>query len=129
MSNYSLIIGQIDGINGIDWIEGPSSLPIIIPQKKKGRKSKNDKLLELEEQERINKEKRFPTLNQKIFEVVKINKMDYYYDADFNILYDEFISPVGFKQNMDTKDFIFYQNTKDIIEQIKLDKLVMNKFT
>lgn len=72
----------------------------IIPlKKKKGRKSKKTKQLELEEMER-NKVpvKLFPTLAEKIYDVVEIDGKEYFLDNEFGILYDDKINQVGIKK-------------------------------
>jgi hypothetical protein len=79
--------------NNNDKIE----LPI---KKKKGRKSKQTKILELEEMEK-NKVpiKLFPTLNEKIFDVINIDCKEYYLDSDFGIIYNDEINQIGIKKN------------------------------
>jgi hypothetical protein len=81
-------------------------LPI---KKKKGRKSKQTKLLEQEELER-NKIpiKLFPTLNEKIFDVVEIDGVEYFLDTDFGILYNDEIKQIGIKKN---NKYIMYCET------------------
>lgn len=78
-------------------------------KKKKGRKSKKDKLLELELLEK-NKVpiKLFPNLNEKIFDVIKIKEKEYFFDTDFCILYDENINQVGFKKDKKDNKYIMY---------------------
>jgi hypothetical protein len=69
-------------------------------KKKKGRKSKQTKILELEEMEK-NKVpiKLFPTLNEKIFDVINIDCKEYYLDTDFGIIYNDEINQIGIKKN------------------------------
>ena len=90
-------------------------------KKKKGRKSKQTKLLELEEFER-NKVpvKLFPMLNEKIFDLVEINGKEYFLDTDFSILYDEKIKQVGIKKN---NEYIMYSEREilSLNEQVKAD--------
>ena len=93
-------------------------LPI---KKKKGRKSKQTKILEQEELER-NKIpiKLFPTLNEKIFDVVKIDGVEYYLDTDFGILYNDEVKQIGIKKN---DKYIMYDDTNitKIIQQLELE--------
>ena len=86
-------------------------LPI---KKKKGRKSKQTKILEQEEIER-NKVpiKLFPNLKEKIFDVIKINDDEYFLDTDFGIIYNNEIKQIGIKKN---DKYIFYS-------EIDIDKL------
>jgi hypothetical protein len=99
-------------LNKIDEIE----IPI---KKKKGRKSKKMKLLELEELER-KKEPiiLFPTLNEKIFDIIEINEKEYFFDSDFNIIYDDTVTQVGIKKN---NKYILYSEFNKINEQIEID--------
>ena len=97
---------------------------IILPiKKKKGRKSKKDKQLELEAFER-NKvpPKLFPNLNEKIFDVIEIGSKEYFLDPNFDIIYDDGINQVGIKRK---GEYILYDNFNidiDKIEtQLKLD--------
>ncbi len=73
---------------------------VILPLKKKGRKSKQTKLLELEELEK-NKipVKLFPTLNEKIFDLVELDGKEYFLDLDFGTLYNNEIMLIGIKKN------------------------------
>lgn len=95
---------------------------VILPiKKKKGRKSKKDKQLELEALER-NKvpPKLFPNLNEKIFDVIEIKGKEYFLDTNFNIIYDEETNQVGIKRK---DEYIIYSNFGiDKIEtQLELD--------
>ncbi len=95
---------------------------VVLPvKKKKGRKSKQTKLLELEEIEK-NKvpEKLFPTLNEKIFDLVEIDKKEYYLDTDFGIIYNEEIKQIGIKKN---DKYILYSESEydNINKQIESD--------
>ena len=97
---------------------------IILPiKKKKGRKSKKDKQLELEALEK-NKvpPKLFPNLNEKIFDVIEIKSREYFLDTNFGIIYDDEINQVGIKRK---DEYIMYSNFNidiDKIEtQLKLD--------
>jgi len=93
-------------------------LPI---KKKKGRKSKQTKILEQKEIER-NKVpiKLFPTLNEKIFDVVKIDKVEYFLDTDFGILYNNEVKQIGIKKN---NKYIMYDDTNitKLVQQLELD--------
>lgn len=97
---------------------------VILPiKKKKGRKSKKDKQLELEALER-NKvpPKLFPNLNEKIFDVIEIGGKEYFLDPDFGIIHDENTNQVGIKRK---SEYILYSKFNidiDKIEsQLKLD--------
>ena len=91
-------------------------LPI---KKKKGRKSKQTKILEQEEMER-NKVpiKLFPTLNEKIFDVVEIDGVEYFLDTDFGILYNDEVKQIGIKKN---NKYIMYDETNitKLIQQLE----------
>ena len=91
---------------------------IILPiKKKKGRKSKKDKQLELEALER-NKvpPKLFPNLNEKIFDVIKIKGAEYFLDTYFGIIYDREINQVGIKRK---NEYILYDNFNIDINKIE----------
>ena len=95
---------------------------IILPiKKKKGRKSKKDKQLELEALER-NKvpPKLFPNLNEKIFDVIEIKGAEYFLDTYFGIIYDREINQVGIKRK---NEYILYDNFNidKIKTQLELD--------
>ena len=95
---------------------------IILPlKKKKGRKSKKDKQLELEALEK-NKvaPKLFPNLNEKIFDVIEIKGKEYFFDENFGIIYDEEANQVGIKRD---NKYIIYDEVEinKIVDQIKLD--------
>ena len=98
-------------------------------KKKKGRKSKKNKELELSQEKQVVKARRFPKLSEKIFDVLKINNIEYYYDTDFNLLLDATVEPVGFKYD---KKFVFYSEINDTIYQIKKDdeevKLIISNY-
>lgn len=96
--------------------DGPEiQLPI---KKKKGRKSKKDKLLEIQNAKPPEPIKVFPTLNEKIFDVVEIGGKEYFYDSDFNKLLDSNVNYIGYKLN---GKFIFYDNINDDNEYLKND--------
>lgn len=93
-------------------------LPI---KKKKGRKSKQTKILEQEELERTKVPiKLFPTLNEKIFDVVEIDGIEYFLDSDFGILYNEEVKQIGIKKN---NKYIMYNETDitKLNEQLESD--------
>lgn len=100
-------------------------LPI---KKKKGRKSKLTKLLEQEELER-NKIpiKLFPTLNEKIFDVVEIDGVEYFLDSDFGILYNDEIKQIGIKKN---NKYIMYDeiDITNLNQQLETDNKEISKF-
>lgn len=89
---------------------------IILPiKKKKGRKSKKEKMLEQEALEK-NKvpPKLFPNLNEKIFDLVEIKGKEYFLDSDFGIVYDSNVNPVGIKK--DNKYLLYADFELDNIE-------------
>lgn len=101
---------------------------IILPiKKKKGRKSKKDKQLELEAIER-NKVplKLFPLLNEKIFDVIEIKGSEYFFDSDFRIIYDENINQVGIRRD---EKYIIYADfgIDKIEEQMKFDDEIVKQ--
>jgi hypothetical protein len=101
--------------------QDPNSNEIIIElpiKKKKGRKSKKIKQLEFEQEKQAEPVRRFPKLSEKIFDVLKINGTEYFYDKDFNLLLDSNVIPVGFKHD---KKFVFYSETMDHINMVKKD--------
>ena len=73
-------------------------------------------MLEQEEKEK-NKipVKLFPTLNEKIFDVVEIDGVEYFLDTDFGILYNSDVKQIGIKKN---DKYLMY----DEIEIIKLNQ-------
>ena len=100
-------------------------IDITVPvKKKKGRKSKKTKLLELEQAKTVIPVRLFPILNEKIFDVVKINGDEYFYDADFNILLDKKVVPIGLKLN---SKYIFYSDTLINIKQVQNDNHEVKK--
>lgn len=101
--------------NNSDNNETIIEIPI---KKKKGRKSKKIKELELGQEKPIEPVRRFPKLSEKIFDVLLINEIEYYYDTDFNLLLDKNVEPIGFKDN---NKFIFYSESNDTNNQIKED--------
>lgn len=118
-----LIKSMLDSYNKLQSTTINSDEKIIeLPiKKKKGRKSKQTKILEQEELER-NKIpiKLFPTLNEKIFDVVKIDGVEYYLDTDFGILYNDEVKQIGIKKN---DKYIMYDDTNitKIIQQLELE--------
>lgn len=119
--HYYLLVKMLEpNINNETIIE----LPI---KKKKGRKSKQTKMLELEEIEK-NKVpiKLFPTLNEKIFDVIEIDKKEYYLDTDFGIIYDDKIIQIGIRKN---NKYILYSDFQNdnLNKQIELDMEEVNK--
>lgn len=119
--HYYLLVKMLEpNINNETIIE----LPI---KNKKGRKSKQTKMLELEEIEK-NKVpiKLFPTLNEKIFDVIEIDKKEYYLDTDFGIIYDDKIIQIGIRKN---NKYILYSDFQNdnLNKQIELDMEEVNK--
>jgi hypothetical protein len=109
-----------------------NDIVVELPIKKKGRKSKKTKLLELElEKSKLAKIviRNFPTFDEKIFDVVMIGDIEYFYDSDFNLLLDKYRNPVGFKNNF---KYVFYSELnrdKNKIEQEnEYMKKIMNDF-
>lgn len=90
-------------------------------KKKKGRKSKKDKQLELEALER-NKvpPKLFPNLNEKIFDVIEIKGKEYFLDTNFGIIYNDETNQVGIKRE---NKYIMFDDfgINKIMTQLKLD--------
>ena len=108
-----------DNINILGIQENKNEIIIELPvKKKKGRKSKKVKELELGEEKPIEAIIRFPKLSEKIFDVLQISDVEYFYDTDFNLLLDSNVNPVGFKHD---KKFIFYSETISDIDQVKKD--------
>lgn len=102
--NYNDIkidINKLSTNNYFDQDNLYSEQEIILPiKKKKGRKSKKDKILEQEALEK-NKviPKLFPNLNEKIFDVININETEYFLDSDFGIIYNSNVEIVGLKKD------------------------------
>lgn len=110
---------SLDAQVNFDLGEQEIMLPI---KKKKGRKSKKDKQLELEAIER-NKvpPKLFPNLNEKIFDVIEIKGIEYFLDPYFGIIYDGDTNQVGIKKK---DEYVFYTDfavIDKIVSQLKLD--------
>ena len=97
-------------------------------KKKKGRKSKQTKLLEQEEMER-NKVpiKLFPTLNEKIFDVIEIDGVEYFLDTDFGIIYNDEVKQVGIIKN---NKYIMYSemDITKLNKQLETDDKEINQF-
>jgi hypothetical protein len=107
------------------------NIPMLPIKKKKGRKSKQTKLLEQEEIERNRvPPKLFPELNEKIFDVIKINDKEYFLDCEFGTIYDEDIKHVGIIKN---NEYLMYSdienNISKILETMKTDKNEINHMT
>ncbi len=90
-------------------------------KKKKGRKSKIEKELLnrlniLENKKKMNEIKTFPTLAEKIFDVIPIESEEYFYDRELNLLMNANSKPIGFKDKI-TEKFVFY-DTDNQIEKI-----------
>lgn len=87
-------------------------------RKKKGRKSKVEKELldrlgELENKKKMDEIKLFPTLAEKIFDIVMIDSEEYFYDRELNLLLDINSIPIGFKNKLEN-NYIFYDSNDDI---------------
>jgi len=99
---------------------------IIVVKNRKGRKSKKNIQEELNKNLLIKPEKIIP--NEKIFDLVEINNIEYFYDIEFNILLDENVVPVGFKKE---KNFILYSesiiNKEKILDDNDKIKKIMEK--
>jgi hypothetical protein len=112
------------GINKLLQNEKNTSGETIIElplKKKKGRKSKQTKILELEEIERNRVPiKLFPSLNEKIFDVIKIDNCEYFLDGEFGIIYNNKIEQVGIKKN---NKYIMYleSSINELNKQLELD--------
>lgn len=97
-------------------------------KKKKGRKSKKKELelkLELETKKENLMINKFPKLSEKIFDVLVINGIEYFYDTEFNILLDSNVIPVGFKLKHNNK-FVFYSEITENSNMIKNDDYEVN---
>ncbi len=94
----------------------PENLNEITIKKRKGRKTQKEK--ELEKSNIESSKKKFPTLNEKIFDVVEINKTEYFYDQEFNMLFDHDTNPIGFKYG---SNYVFYSDSSKDIEKIQTD--------
>lgn len=115
----------------INQVQSQDTQQIIPIKKKKGRKSKQTKLLEQEEIERNRViPKLFPELNEKIFDVIKIKDKEYFLDCEFGIIYDENIKHVGIKKN---NEYLMYSdmenNINKILETMKTNKDEINQIT
>lgn len=88
-------------------------------KKKKGRKPKIK--IEL----KINKviKKKIIKLKNKIFNIIKIDNVEYFYDIEFNILSDKNYEPVGFKYE---NKIILYSEITNLNNQIKQDNIEIN---
>lgn len=89
-----------------DKIESMIINDVIVVKKKKGRKSKKDLLLNKEEI-KVEVKPLFPTLAEKIFDVVNISNCEYYYDMEHNILMDSESNPKGY---LFENKYIFYDS-------------------
>lgn len=110
----------------LDNVDNINNSEQVIIKKKKGRKSKKNKLLELELEAKKEKESiiKFPPRSEKIFDVVLIDEVEYFYDTDFNILLDIDSKPVGFKNN---NKFIFYSEKNKEVNQEDKEENKVNK--
>ena len=97
-------------------------------KKKKGRKSKNKDKTKTEKIDGIID--KFPKLSEKIYDLVKINTDEYFYDNDFNLLLNPNVEPIGFKH---LNKFVFYSEIIDCQNQIDKDnkeiKIIKEKFS
>lgn len=90
-------------------------------KKKKGRKSKKVKEMEQEIlNEKIEKIRLFPKLNEKIFDIVKINSIEYFYDFDFNVLLNEQVELIGYKNN---DKYILYSELDAKLKKMSLENI------
>jgi hypothetical protein len=89
-------------------------------KKKKGRKSKKVKQMEQEllNEKKVENIRLFPSLNEKIFDLVKINSIEYFYDSDFNVLLNEKVEPIGYKNE---GKYIFYSEEDKKLKKITLE--------
>ena len=94
----------------------PENLNEDTVKKRKGRKTQKEK--ELEKLNAESSKKKFPTLDEKIFNVVEINKTEYFYDQEFNMLFDTETNLIGFKNG---SDYVFYSDSSKDIEKIQAD--------
>lgn len=103
---------------------------IVVIKKKKGRKSKKEKMLlenqlELEKlaEEPVNL---FPKLSEVIFDVITINSKEYFYNKNLNTFYDLDSNPVG-TYDMESNQYIFYDSIKQIVNKTYNDNLEVEK--
>lgn len=99
-----------------------TSILLVQNKKKKGRKTKLIKMLEQEELKR-NKVpiKLFPNLNEKIFDLVQIDGMEYFLDNEFGIVYNNNVEQVGIKKN-DSYMFYNFQDIEKLNCKLEQDK-------
>lgn len=116
----------------LDSICNPETIAEIPTKKKKGRKSNLDKMNELEKNKKNNIPNKFPPLNEKILDIIKLNGTEYYYDSDFNMLFDQDTNPVGFKcfdarLTGKTSQYVLYSGLLNDINQLKKDNKEVKK--
>jgi hypothetical protein len=103
--------------------------PVII-KKKKGRKSKKEKMLlenQIEKDKKIEEKKNlFPKLGEVIFDVIIIDKQEYFHDKNLNILYDFSSNPIGIF-DYTNNNFILYETSNQIIKKIYNDNFEFEK--
>ncbi len=78
-------------------------------------------------------------LLNKIFDVVEINKVNYFLDKELNSILDENTNIVGFinmsssvsaeKSDLDKNKYIFYADVDKVINQMKMDEIEFNQLT
>ncbi len=68
-------------------------------------------------------------LVNKIFDVMVINKTNYFLDKDLNLIWDENTKIVGFINLNDTtkEKYVFYNDVDKIIKQMELDDIEFNQ--
>jgi hypothetical protein len=68
-------------------------------------------------------------LVNKIFDVMVINKTNYFLDKDLNLIWDENTNIVGFINLNDTtkEKYVFYNDVDKIIKQMELDDIEFNQ--
>ncbi len=78
-------------------------------------------------------------LLNKIFDVVEINKVNYFLDKELNSILDENTNIVGFinmsssfsaeKSDLDKNKYVFYADVDKVINQMKMDEIEFNQLT
>ncbi len=68
-------------------------------------------------------------LVNKIFDVVVINKCNYFLDKDLNLIWDENTNIVGFLNHttIDSDKYIFYKEVDKVMNQMNLEEVEFNQ--
>lgn len=64
-------------------------------------------------------------LLNKIFDVITVNKVNYFLDKELNLIWDETTNVVGFldPNGISTEKYIFYKDIDIVINQINMDDI------